>query len=433
MDEPQDQTDPSSDDTQQTHDITMSREQQERVRVRWTEQSKQLLKLRNRDREFHGLEREFLYAQADMLQQYEKSKDIKHPRDVGNTREAILSGFLATSGYLPAQYAVSNTSVRVASTQGFLSREIDILLFDRSSNIVLMKREEEYLVYPAESAYGIIQVKSRLTKPELAKAFENIASYKTLRKVGTLRPRSERGFGIIFAYDTDMELPKLRDEIKRLAALQPKEVLPNLIVVLGKMLYYFTDGNVGKLLNADIETIHDLGVAGNPDEQHSLYGFYSTLMELLRSGEASPVPIEQYYKLPSTAGKYSYDFMYGMVAEMGNCPTHGSFLRKLNEEGLEKVLRYCRSVKPMMYSEALAEAYGPAWAGTPEMWTRLVWVYNPEQRPLSEILVIDISLAFDEIIVEGTSILIPYYYSIREGIISGCGSCPPVELPFVPE
>ena len=424
MDEPQDQTDPSSDDTQQTHYITMSREQQERVRVRWTEQSKQLLKLRNRDREFHGLEREFLYAQADMLQQYEKSKDIKHPRDVGNTREAILSGFLETSGYLPAQYAVSNTSVRVASTQGFLSREIDILLFDRSSSIVLMKREEEYLVYPAESAYGAIQVKSRLTKLELAKAFENIASYKTLRKVGTLRPTSERGFGIIFAYDTDMELPKLRDEIKSLAVSQPKEILPNLIVVLGKVLYYFTDGNVGKLLNADIETIHDLGVAGNPDGQHSLYGFYSTLMELLGSGEASPVPIAQYYKLPSTAGKYSYDFMYGMVAEMGNCPTHGSFLRKLNEEGLEKVLGYCRSVKPMMYSEALAEAYGPAWAGTPDMWTRLVWVYNPEQRPLSEILVFDISLAFDEIIVEETSILIPYYYSIKEGIISGCGSCP---------
>lgn len=145
------------------------------------------------------------------------------------------------------------------------------------------------------------------------------------------------------------------------------------------------------------------------------------------------VPIEQYYQLPSTAGKYSYDFMYGMVAEMGNCPTHGSLLRKLNEEGLEKVLRYCRSVKPMMYSEALAAAYGSAWAGTPEMWTRLVWVYNPEEHPLSEILVIDISLAFDEIIVEETSILIPYYYSIKEGIISGCGSCPPIELPFAPK
>jgi hypothetical protein len=59
-----------------------------------------------------------------------------------------------------------------------------ILLFDNATRIVLMTREEEYQVYPAESAFGAIEVKSKLTKAELTKAFENIASYKQLRKVG---------------------------------------------------------------------------------------------------------------------------------------------------------------------------------------------------------------------------------------------------------
>ena len=68
----------------------------------------------------------------------EKSKDIKHPRDVGNAREAILGRFLDSSGYLPKKYSVSNTSVRVASTEGFISREIDILLFDAETSVVLM-------------------------------------------------------------------------------------------------------------------------------------------------------------------------------------------------------------------------------------------------------------------------------------------------------
>jgi hypothetical protein len=54
-------------------------------------------------------------------------------------------------------------------------------------------------------------------------------------------------------------------------------------------------------------------------------------------------------------------------------------------------------------------AYGPAWAGTTDQWTRLVWVYNPEQRPLSEILVLGVAMAFDEVVVEGTSILIPFH------------------------
>ena len=49
MDEPQDQTEPSSDDMQQMRVITMSPEQQERVRARWAAQSKQLLQLRNKD------------------------------------------------------------------------------------------------------------------------------------------------------------------------------------------------------------------------------------------------------------------------------------------------------------------------------------------------------------------------------------------------
>src|ERR1700727_1243405 len=65
-----------------------------------------LVVARNKDREFHGLEREFIYAQAELLQLFEKSKDIKHPRDVGNAREAILGRFLAQGGYLPKKYSV---------------------------------------------------------------------------------------------------------------------------------------------------------------------------------------------------------------------------------------------------------------------------------------------------------------------------------------
>jgi hypothetical protein len=114
---------------------------------------------------------------------------------------------------------------------------------------------------------------------------------------------------------------------------------------------------------------------------------------------------------------------------MGRCPTHGRFLRKLSEEGLEKVLVYCRRTQPMAYGEALAEAYGPAWAGGADMWKRPVWVYNPENLPLSEILAYGISIAFDEIIVEGASILIPYYYSVKEVIISSCGLCPRITWP----
>jgi hypothetical protein len=112
-------------------------EKEARTREFLVGQIERLVALRTKDREFHGLEREFLYAQAELLQLYQKSKDIKHPRDVGNAREAILGRFLATSGYLPKKYSVSNTSVRVVSTEGFISREIDILLFDPKTSVSL--------------------------------------------------------------------------------------------------------------------------------------------------------------------------------------------------------------------------------------------------------------------------------------------------------
>jgi hypothetical protein len=160
------------------------------------------LKVRSKDREFHGIERELLYAQSQMLVDYDKSKDIKHPRDVGSVREEILGKFFVDSGLLPKKYAVSNTSVRVASTSGHVSKELDILFFDDKEAIVLMRRQDVYEVYAVEACYGAIQVKSKLTKHELQNAFANIASFKKLSKVAVTHPRNDHGFAIIFAYDT---------------------------------------------------------------------------------------------------------------------------------------------------------------------------------------------------------------------------------------
>jgi len=134
--------------------------------ARWkslfVDRAKRAIALRSKDREFHGLEREFRGYQAQMTLDYELTKDVKHPRDLGDTRETILRKFLASSGCLPSRYGVSDRSVRVASTTGHMSREIDIALFDAAEAISLMNRQDVYQVLPVENVFGIIQVKSRL-------------------------------------------------------------------------------------------------------------------------------------------------------------------------------------------------------------------------------------------------------------------------------
>jgi len=55
-----------------------------------------------------------------MIVEYEKTKDLKHPRDKGNSREVLLRKFLKESGFLPKKYEVSDRSIRVASTTGHI-------------------------------------------------------------------------------------------------------------------------------------------------------------------------------------------------------------------------------------------------------------------------------------------------------------------------
>jgi hypothetical protein len=73
-----------------------------------------------------------------------------------------------------------------------MTREIDILLFDNATSIALMKREGEYQVYPAESAFRAIEVKSKLTNAEFTKALGNFHT-QTIEGFWSLLKRSIEG------------------------------------------------------------------------------------------------------------------------------------------------------------------------------------------------------------------------------------------------
>ncbi len=74
--------------------VTSDDEDWEVKEARWrsilVNQAKRAIALRSLDREFHGLEREFRDHQAQMLIDYERTKDLKHPRDLGDTRECVF-------------------------------------------------------------------------------------------------------------------------------------------------------------------------------------------------------------------------------------------------------------------------------------------------------------------------------------------------------
>lgn len=401
--------------------------------------------LRSKEREFHGLNREFLFYQEDMLRLYERAKDSKHARDIGLAREEIVRNFLVDTGLLPARYAVSDRSVRVASTTGHVSRELDILFYDPFDSVSLMRRENAFQVLPVESTYGTIQVKSKLTRQEIRDGLENIASYKRLRRTKTEgwtvfsgRPKSQQGFGILFAFDTDLDWIDLVNEIEAFAQEKPKHLWCNAVFVLTKGFVLHGTEHRAVYLNDDISTINELQMHGRPDRTgHCLYDLYSVLLDLLKNTNVQPPPVQSYFQLPLVAGDHSYKYSHGYFAEFGTCETHGDFPRKLTEEKLVEVIEWCKSAEPINWIRATDIAYGKAGDNT-EAYERQpgdVRIYNPDALPFSDILVMDrpfirdgeqvniAALAFDSIETNDMIIWIPYVYEVTRGIINSCPKC----------
>ena len=179
---------------------------------------------RTKRTEFHGLEEELRDLQKSLLDSYERSKSIKHPRDKGDHREEILRHFLTEQGLLPGSVTVPSVSTRMVSPSGHISPELDLLFISRDDSIVLKKFKNTLEYYPVESVLGTIQVKSKLTGKELASGLDHIQRFKNVRPTRPLRrqvgsvniespPRPR--FGILFAYELGISWGQV---VKRLGA-----------------------------------------------------------------------------------------------------------------------------------------------------------------------------------------------------------------------
>lgn len=417
-----------------------------RTREWLSTQASRANKLRSKDKEFHGLEREFMNLQTKMLSDYEISKDIKHPRDLGTVREVLLRAFFLENKLLPRRYCVSDTSVRVASTTGHLSKEIDILFYDALDSFTLMQRQGVYEVLPVAYCYGAIQVKSKLTKSELKSAFLNIQSFKQLHRLKAQQSpytdptdlTQNEGFGIIFAYDTDMAWEDLVAELKFHAQTCDRRFLPNAVFILTKGSLRFGDDKFGSVYNSHIKEFGKIAVYGNPDRQGlCLYSLYSVVFELLTNTRTQEALPHNYFRLPLTAGDYSYSYSMGNFAEVGHCDEHGDYARVYTPEKIARLINWCQTAEPINWVKATDLAYGKA-GDNIQAYERQpgdVRIYNPKDLPLSEILVVDRkfmregkeiaakALAFDCITSSGMNIYIPYYYQITEDLVQGCDKC----------
>src|SRR4030066_1964538 len=100
----------------------------------------------------------FSSIETTLLARFKGSGFIQHAGDKGENREEILREFL--ENHLPKRYGV--TKGEVITKQGNRSHAIDIIIYD-AVNCPLLNSGKTSIV-PIEGVYGIIEVKSSLSK-----------------------------------------------------------------------------------------------------------------------------------------------------------------------------------------------------------------------------------------------------------------------------
>ncbi|MGC3818446.1 DUF6602 domain-containing protein [Acinetobacter sp. G11] len=379
--------------------------------------------------EFQGLGNELVISQEEIMTQYNKSKGMKHTRDLGNHREEILREYLLNSNLVPSKYRISQTSSRVTDTNGNYSRELDILLTNNDENIILMKRGKSLEVHPVENTYGTIQVKSKLTLNELESAFENIASYKKLRKNLTNHSSgfSNEGFGIIFAYTTDFDHTQLNTHISSLKDHYSSDLLPNAICILDHGFFLPFHQNNSVILSDTLSSIKQdqIQYYCNPNHNDHLFYFHHILLQLLRGTRTDIVDIGNYYNIGNIdfSTNISFKFAYGEYFELAKCTKHRSaqaieYLKEINSQNLEKIFQYISTSE--LFDELLLIANKNSGS--------LVKIYNPDNIDLKDLLKYEEGfLAYEKIILNKLGskfdVLLPHYYIQKENLFEDCPQC----------
>jgi hypothetical protein len=128
---------------------------------------------------------------------------VRHSGDRGENREEFVREFLEE--HLPARYGVRKA--QILTREGEFSHSADIVNYDKLSSPVLYNKTTA--VIPIKGVYGIVEVKSTLSKSEFVDAASKIASFKKLasRHLGLIQTREyvtlqrpPRPFGVVFGY-----------------------------------------------------------------------------------------------------------------------------------------------------------------------------------------------------------------------------------------
>ena len=145
--------------------------------------------------------------------EFKASQSVWHNASAGTIREKIIKDVIRP--YLPKIYGIRGGLCY--DKDGHKSRQLDSVIYNDLYSIHV-PFSDDFSIFPCESIYGNIEVKSSLNKKSLKEAIENIKSLKSLeredathlnltpyRKISLANEnrfeKTNNYFGAVFAYE----------------------------------------------------------------------------------------------------------------------------------------------------------------------------------------------------------------------------------------
>jgi hypothetical protein len=227
-------------------------------------------------------------AARTMRSKFQETINIQQNEASGTEREAILANFL--SKYLSPNIEIARQA-EIISGDGRVSSVHDLVIID--NNAPLLQDLDTHRIIPIEYVYGVIEVKSKLTGPELKKDCEKI------RKLKLLARGKSQAFGIIFGYDS-IRLENLGHRFYNWCEEQESvDADPDSVWVLDKgMLSWGPVGGVSgiysRIIASDSRELRMLSPVQDPERADVLLRLVLQLSSLIATTPLPPFRINDY-------------------------------------------------------------------------------------------------------------------------------------------
>lgn len=316
---------------------------------------------------------------------FEESAQINHRGGMGTVREDAISSFLKT--YLPQKYTIGRGEVITANN--FTSGQLDVIIYDASSCPVLLP-SDTHAVYPIESVYGAISIKSNLDSGQLKEAYNNIKQFKRMISRESFTVNNYSGFlsGVgypmpvtgVISYASNRSLEAIRDQVKVLdAELDDITLRPDFVAVIGLGIIGPQTVLRGNFNSYNLPNTSQEIARESKSGRHTLLRIYMRILNELNKIILRPLDLVRYEKMPGLVGEHRVS-------------GHDHFVRYHENTGMETVVSaltliaiediLARSV-PVTMREVHLNHIGSIFPefGSEEELDKIVYQYNPNLLP----------------------------------------------------